>query len=362
LLNLLNDILDQSKIEAGKFALRNVPFNLRDVIERTIKLFGKNAIAKNIDLASRIEDGTPMELQGDPDRLGQILSNLVSNAVKFTEKGGVTILVKPMGEKLGLHIVHFEVIDTGIGIMEEDQKLIFEPFTQADTSSTRKHGGTGLGLTISKQLVNMMGGTLIFSSTPGDGSTFGFTVGFAAACYKRPESSLRETTENKASEKTEEKAPIKTEEKFITAPPQPAKKFENIRILLAEDNPVNQIVEKKMLTLLGCNVKIVSNGQEAITAVSSETFDIVLMDCQMPIMDGFSATKLIRVWELQRKNAAVVSNKEFRRIPIIAATAHSLPEERLRCFDAGMDDFLSKPISMEAMTAALNKWLLMKDA
>ncbi|MFA4993841.1 MAG: ATP-binding protein [Bdellovibrionales bacterium] len=338
LLNLLNDILDYSKIEAGKLKLQNVAFNLRDVITSVTKLFAENARKKGIGLTQEIADNTPRGLQGDPDRISQILSNLVSNAIKFTDRGSVSIIAQLLEQENERSIIQFEIKDTGIGITPKDQQLIFKAFSQADETSTRKYGGTGLGLAISKQLVEMMNGSIKLINTSNQGSTFGFTLPLIRCNF----------TEQEIAEA--KRAP----QKFLD--------FSKARVLLVEDNLVNQSVEKKMLEKFNCTVTIASNGQEAVDILDAQPFDLVLMDCQMPILDGYSATAIIREREANINNELSMHLKRTQHLPIIAVTAHSRAEEHARCLASGMDAYLIKPISLNDLSNALEQWLPSKIA
>lgn len=325
LLTVINDILDFSKIEAGKLKLECLPFNAATVVEQVVQLFTPKAQEKKLSITSHIDPELPGQLAGDAIRLTQILTNLVGNAIKFTERGGITIgvaVTKKSGEKTTIKV---EVADTGIGIADEVIAILFMPFSQADGSATRRYGGTGLGLTISKQLAELMGGQIGVTSTPGSGSKFWFTASFE----KVRESNLVETG-----------APTeKVSGDDLTQDGRP------LHILVAEDNEGNQLVATIMLQKLGCEVDIVGNGREAVNAVQRSFYDMVLMDCQMPVLDGFEATQEIRKVEGSR-----------RRAIIIAMTANALQGERDRCVAVGMDDYLPKPVMIDALAAMLRKW------
>lgn len=326
LLDVINDVLDLSKIEAGRLELERIAFPLRSCIGDVFDMVLDRAIEKEIDLICRIHPDVPEYVEGDPGRLRQILMNLVGNAVKFTSSGEVSVSVKPSPDGL-----NFQVTDTGIGICNELMEHIFEPFCQADGSITRKYGGTGLGLTISRRLVRLMQGEINVRSQPGQGSTFEFTVRFgmtdrseAAANW----ANLHQTLHRR----------------YL---PPPSSVLSPHRILVAEDHAINQKVAKRMLERLGHQVDLVTNGFEALEALERGDYALVLMDCQMPDMDGFEATRQIRA----REQAA-------RRIPIVAMTAHAFQEDRDRCLECGMDDFLSKPMSFHDLQATLDRWLL----
>jgi signal transduction histidine kinase/CheY-like chemotaxis protein len=316
LLAILNDVLDYSKIEAGRMTLEQTACDLRGVCTEVHQLLNRAAAQRGIALQLDYGSDTPQLMKGDPVRIRQILLNLVSNAIKFTERGTVRIVVA----RPTLLRVRISVIDTGIGIEPEKLGQLFARFTQADTSTTRRYGGTGLGLAISKQLVELMGGTIDATSSPGQGSTFSFELPLG-------EETLR----------------------VQPAPPAaPASFTGGSRVLVVEDNPVNQRVAEHMLTKLGHGVQLAKNGREALESLAREPFDLVLMDCHMPEMDGFEATRRIR------EGAAAVLD---RSIPIIAMTANAFAEDRERCIAVGMDDFLAKPVSRTALAEMIEKWM-----
>jgi CheY-like chemotaxis protein len=317
LLTIINDILDLSKIEAGQLELEDTPMNLHGLMQDTVSLMSHGARAKGIAVVLDIGKGVPEFVRGDPTRLRQVLTNLVSNAIKFTTTGSVTVsvaLVEPRGEIFRLR---FSVRDTGIGIGPEALERIFEPFRQGDVSTTRNYGGTGLGLSISRRLVDMMGGALAVESELGAGSQFHFTTDLTAATPSAVEAETR--------------------------PAEPATSRKSLRILIAEDNPVNQEVAGTMLRRRGHTVQIVGNGREAVDAVAKERFDVVLMDLQMPILDGLQATTEIRALP---KHATV---------PIIALTANAASGEQDRCFAAGMNDYVAKPFRAADLIAAVER-------
>jgi signal transduction histidine kinase/DNA-binding response OmpR family regulator len=510
LLEIINDILDFSKIEAGKLSLEFISFNLRQVIEQVVELLAERAQKKGLELAYAISGDVPTTLVGDPGRLRQILMNLVSNAIKFTEHGEVVIEVHNSSEPEDwrttaehhphptnhdatqtqssaetatsapggayANILHFSVRDTGIGLSEEAQARLFQAFTQADSSTTRKYGGTGLGLAIAKQLVYLMDGEIGIISAPGKGSTFWFTALFnnaqmisetevssaydfsglrilivddnstscdilrsqlqgwniitetaasgkeALACLqatvtqdntynlaildlhmpdmtgadlaeimkKEPLLSpipilllirvgqrsdietarqvgvsayfskpLRQADLVTVLETLKEGKPLSSLQEASSSSPRTAqsevskKPQFRARILLTEDNPVNQEVAISMLQLLGCDVTIAQNGREAVQASEHESYDLILMDCQMPEMDGFEATRLIR----ERESTIDYPQSTGVHIPIIALTANAMEKDRQQCLDAGMDDYLSKPFSQERLIAVLTRYL-----
>jgi signal transduction histidine kinase/ActR/RegA family two-component response regulator len=310
LLQLVNDILDLSKIEAGKLRLERIPFPVVELAKRTVSVVVPMATARGLVVRLDLDENLPRTLIGDPQRLHQTLLNLLSNAVKFTEQGSITMGVA-VREHSGSGIeVEFTVKDTGIGIPQEAQQAIFEPFTQADSSTTRRFGGTGLGLTICRQLVALMNGRLELESVPGSGSTFRISIPFeiaaeSAAVYMVPTDCI-------------------------------ARSSRCLRVLLAEDNPINQKVAAGLLHKMGHRVDIVGDGRKAIAAVAQGHYDVVLMDCQMPDIDGYAA-------------ARAICASTGGRLPIIALTAHATAEDRQLCLDAGMIDYISKPIAAERL-------------
>jgi two-component system, sensor histidine kinase len=310
LLVILNDILDFSKIESRKLQLEAVPFVLRDAVNDAVKPLAVRAAEKGLELAVDIAPSVAHAVVGDPLRLRQVLTNLIGNAIKFTERGGVIVRVALQPAPEGVAVLEFSVSDTGIGISPDHQISIFEAFNQADGSTTRRFGGTGLGLAICATLVRLMNGLIWVESRLGYGSTFHFTATFAA-CRELP-ASLQPASAEWA-------APVTTVRR---------------RILLAEDNIVNQQVACGLLGDRGHSVIVAANGREAIDAIARERFDLVLMDLQMPVMGGFEATHIIR--ERERSSAT--------RLPIIAMTAHAMAGDQERCLAAGMDGYLPKPI------------------
>jgi len=341
LLNLLNDILDFSKIEAGKLEIEHVAFDLRETLKEVIDLFSVRASSKNIYLSYITDRSIPSIVLSDPIRIRQILINLVGNAIKFTESGEVTVSVRPLTEHDEGMTCRFEITDTGIGISPEARKRIFDSFTQADASTTRKHGGTGLGLSISQQLLKLMGGAIGVESEPGKGSTFWFTLFLEKAIEKPDRNTL--LTDKYPGNPGQMKAL-----NLQNASTQAINSIMNpeLCILVAEDNLVNQQVILAMLTSNHYRADIVHNGREALDALSRKHYDVILMDCQMPVMDGYEATKIIRERE---KNS-------HRRIPIIAVTGHAMQGDRELCLAAGMDDFLTKPFHMELLFSTLSRW------
>lgn len=468
LLNIINDILDFSKIEAGKLELEQIKFGLRQTVEEAVELFAEPASKKGVELTCFLSNEIPDAVIGDPVRLRQVLLNLLGNALKFTERGEVSLCVRCLSQEDDRLTLKWEVRDTGIGITEEAQKRIFTAFSQADGSTTRRFGGTGLGLAIVKQLVHLMGGEVGIESVPGQGSTFWFSMqlGYDATQHSKksaPSQSLVGTRVlivddnatnrfileaqlqaweadtisaesaavalNQLKQTVTKGKPVdlaildihmpdmdgielsrvmkaapelrnipllalssvepdsssgqtaasnffawlrkparesmlrdcllrqryaSTEPAPITAYATPSARDRNRRVLLTEDNPVNREVALGMLELLGCHVDLAANGQQAVEAVSTQHYDLVFMDCQMPVLDGFAATAAIRRHE--------ASARTGRHIPIIALTANAMDGDRERCLEAGMDDYLSKPFTQENLQDALQRWMVTKPS
>jgi signal transduction histidine kinase/CheY-like chemotaxis protein len=315
LLTLLNDILDFSKIEAGKLELESIPYSVRHCVSAAVNTLEFAAREKGLQLSSNIHPEVPDQLAGDPHRLRQVLLNLINNAVKFTTTGSVRVAVRLEEQRGQTATVRFDVIDTGIGLSREHQRFIFEPFRQADGSVTRKYGGTGLGLAICASLVELQGGSMSVSSVPGKGSTFSFTIQ-GSIC------------------RAEDVIPQKRSAKHEAGAPG-----QRLRMLLAEDNRVNQLLVVRLLQAKGHEVAVVSNGRAALEAVENGSFEVILMDIQMPEMDGLEATRILRGRE----------KPGGRRTPIIAMTAHAMKGDRDKCLEAGMDGYISKPIQPEEL-------------
>ncbi len=326
LMGLINDILDFSKIEARKLEMVIQDFSLSDVLKYTTDLLSRSAQEKGLEVTCRVQPTVPMILRGDAGRLRQILANLGGNAVKFTNRGEIQIQVSAEKETDKSIQLRFSVSDSGIGIPADRLPDLFTPFTQADGSTTRKYGGTGLGLAISRQLAQMMGGNIGAESVEGLGSTFWFTARF-------------EKTASSA-----QTAAVPDLKSVGSVQSLPGK----VRILLAEDNPVNQKVALAMLRKLGCRTDAVANGREAVKALRNSSYDLMLMDCQMPVMDGFEATRVIREKEAEAKGPAM---------PIIALTASAMQADRERCLQAGMSDFIAKPVQPKELAEVLARWL-----
>ena len=316
LLEIINDILDFSKIEARKLELERVPFSVKEIVKTTVKEFSVQARNKQLSLQCEFSADLPDTAIGDPGRLRQILMNLVGNALKFTNQGEIMVRV----QRLQDNALQFSVSDTGIGISAEKQKMIFEAFVQADTSSTRQYGGTGLGLAIVSQLVALMQGRIWLESKPGFGSTFYFTARFGLATAI-PASDEIHPCEERTTQATTRK----------------------LHILIADDNLVNLRLARSLLAKQGHSAVTVGSGRAALAALEQQNFDVVLMDVQMPDMDGFETTKAIRGQErISRKH-----------LPIVAMTAHAMIGDRERCLAAGMDSYVTKPVDAGKLFAAI---------
>ena len=332
LLSLLNNILDLSKIEVHKLELEILDFDLRSTLKDTTDLLAIDTHEKGLELVCLVEPDVPSFLRGDPGRLRQILANLGGNAVKFTIKGKIVIRVSVECVEERNITLHFSVSDTGIGIPANQLTALFTPFTQGDGSTTRKYGGTGLGLAISKQLAQMMNGNIGVESIEGVGSTFWFTARFEKIPGKQADEWILDSRDLKAPEVSDDE----------TLRP------DKVRILLTEDNPVNQKVAQAMLRKIGIQADVVANGQEAVNALNTHPYDLVLMDCQMPEMDGFEATRRIREQGSKALNP---------RIPIIAMTAATMQGDREKCIQAGMNDFIAKPFQQRELAEIIDRWL-----
>ncbi len=326
LLAIVNDILDFSKIEAGRMELESITISPVEVAEEVAQLFAARAAEKGIGLEVRCGGGIPAWVMGDPVRLTQILSNLVGNALKFTETGGIVLgLDVVTGASPQAPQLMFSVTDSGVGIAQSSIERIFDAFSQADQSTARKFGGTGIGLTICKRLVTAMGGTLKVKSVVGRGSTFSFLLPIALA--EAPEGTKRGVTDQNVS-------------------------FAGLRILAADDNAVNREVLEQALGLLGVEVVLVEDGAAAVAAFKTQTFDAILMDCSMPVLDGFGATRAIRAREKKQGRAPV---------PIIALTAFVIGKEATAWRDAGMSDCLTKPFTVRGLSTCLARWVAPRE-
>ena len=323
LLKIINEILDFSKIEAGKLVLSPANFNLNDFLQELMQLFGHQARQQGLALSLQLAPDTPAWVCADAGRLRQILANLLGNALKFTPAGSVVLSVTSSPLASTTIDLVFKVTDTGIGVSAAQHSQIFEEFNQGDSSAARRHGGTGLGLSIAMRLARLMHGSMSVESQQGIGSTF----------------------------------ELKVQAQAIPVPPTPPAAapdatglvFTACRVLVVEDNMVNQIVAQAALERLGCQVDLADGGAEGVQAARLEHYDLVLMDCQMPEVDGYEATRQIRLWELAQKSA--------RRLPVAALTAHAMAGDREKCEAAGMDDYLSKPVSAADLQKLLLRWL-----
>ena len=330
LFGLINDILDLSKVEAGMIELEDIPFDLKEVVDNALVIHQENARHKGLVLALDWADDLPRRFVGDGLRIGQVLNNLLSNAIKFTQHGGVTVactreaaLSEPAsadgttGELLGVRV---SVTDTGMGIAEDMIDKLFTPFTQADASITRQFGGTGLGLAISRKLVELLGGQFSITSTLGTGTTLSFTM------------RLKPAAEGAATHGDD------------TLMGLDHLRLDGKSLLVVEDNSINQLIMEELLLPLGCAVKLADNGQEAVDFVQAETFDLIFMDVQMPVLDGLEATRRIRA--LKGPDT-----------PIIALTANAMKEDRERCLAAGMNAYITKPVEPQALAEMLREWI-----
>lgn len=324
LLRLLNDVLDLSKIEAGKMDLDTAPFSPADMAKGAQMLWSGRAAEKQLDFAIRLDGDEGRSFCGDAVRLKQILYNLIGNAIKFTDQGDVQVMMSCVDIGPRRSVMRAEVRDTGCGVPEGAQPTLFDSFTQADSEQARRHGGTGLGLAICRRLVERMGGQIGFTSKVEEGSTFWFEIPLEVELSRE--------------------APV--EQSIEIAPIEEREQDKGVRVLVAEDNPVNQTVTCGFLQLRGLNADVVENGQEALEAVQARHYDFVLMDVQMPVMDGLKATRAIR--KLDGPAA---------RVPIIALTADAMAEDGDRCRAAGMDEFVAKPVSKDVLFEAIDRVL-----
>ena len=319
LMTILSDILDFSKVEAGKLEVEQVSFDLKELVQQALRSIEPIAKTKNLLLNVSLPPYMGKIYKGDPGRIRQVLLNLVSNAVKFTERGEISCALSLTPAVNGKTSLRLEVLDSGIGMSRSQLDKLFQAFSQADASTTRRFGGTGLGLSISQGLVDLMKGEIGVESVEGQGSKFWFTLPLEVA----------DVTEGKTKASGEVAAPLP--------------RMEGIHVLVAEDNSVNQMIAKAMLAKLGITCEIVANGKLALEALQSKKYDLVLMDCQMPEMDGYEATRSIRL----------SAGSGFESIPIVALTAHAMAGDREKCLAAGMDDYLSKPLHIQNLAKTL---------
>jgi signal transduction histidine kinase/CheY-like chemotaxis protein len=367
MLAIINDILDISTIETGRLELDRADFDLRDAIEQACAPAALEARSKGLELAIEIGADVPRRVSGDGSRLRQVLMNLVSNAVKFTTVGSVTVQLDGATD-LGDDGIHFEVTDTGIGIEPQVLESMFEPFTQADVSTTRVYGGNGLGLAIAKELVELMGGTIGAVSEPGAGSTFWFELQLPPAPQAAAAPSAQAAEGHLVPERVDGRAvaadtrlerpvaPRPADELTVPAADAPgapatggdhAFRADAAIVLVVEDSPVNRIVAGRVLERAGFRAQLVDDALQALEALDAQNFDAVLMDCQMPGMDGYEATR-----ELRRRESG-----GERRTPVIAMTAHAMTGDRERCLAAGMDDYIAKPVRSRTLVEVLRRWV-----
>ena len=329
LLCLIEAILDLSRIEAKKIELEAVPFDLQATVNGTIELMALSAREKRLELSAQIDPEIPRYHKGDAGRLRQILTNLISNAIKFTSNGSVRLQVQQVSEEEERMNLRFLIHDTGIGIAADQQEQIFEPFTQADSSTTRRFGGTGLGLAISRQLAELMGGTIGVESQIGAGSTFWFTIHLEKAVEVAPTSAV------------------------MPLPTVSIGAGNNARLLVVDDDEINRYLLQTILKQGGYQVEVATNGREALHRLAADDYALVLMDCMMPELNGYEATTAIRDPGSDVRNHA---------IPIIALTANAMRDDREKCLATGMNDYLAKPINAEKLTAMLSKWIAPESA
>ena len=350
LLTIINDVLDYSKIEAGRMTVEQIDFNLRSVCDEVRAILQAAVAERGLAMSLAYDATLPQFIKGDPIRLRQVLLNLASNAVKFTERGMVRIEVS----RLDGAQIKISVADSGIGIAADQLDRLFRRFTQADSSTTRRYGGTGLGLAISKTLVELMGGTIGAQSHQGTGSTFWITLPLVAAQQTQTDTHAAEpaaavpTLAAVAAEPAAAAPAPAAPPTLSVAPALGAAPLGAGRVLLVEDNFVNERVAVYMLTKLGHQVDVAKHGREAIDMLGKAGYDLVLMDCQMPEMDGFEATRVIR-----DRSSAVIDHE----IPVIAMTANAFPEDRVRALACGMNDFLAKPVDRSLLASMLDKWM-----
>jgi len=343
LLEVINDILDFSKIEAGKMDIEVVDFKLDDILTNLDNLFNMTAQQKGIELLFQYTSDVPQMLRGDPLRLRQILSNLVNNAIKFTDQGEIIVKIEPLLKDKEEVTLQFSVSDTGIGIFKEQQSKLFQAFSQVDASTTRKYGGSGLGLAICERLVQLMDGRIWLESEPGFGSTFTFTV--VLGCIQPiTQSRLSDAIMDGFNEDID-KSCTSNHDRYERTIWNSSPDIKGAKILLVDDNAINQQVGQEILEHMGLQVDIASNGLEALEALEKATYDLVFMDVQMPVMDGYEATRRIR------------SSTRWTQLPVIAITAHALGTDRENSLQAGMNDQVNKPIDPEELMTVIAKYI-----
>ena len=338
---IVNDILDVSKMNAGKMELESIPFDLFMKIQSSIGIFKPALDEKGIALTFATNPEMPHYVMGDPTRLSQVLINLVSNALKFTESGGnIVVGTEYMGEEKGRATFTIFVKDSGIGLTKEQQEKIFEPYSQAEASTNRKSGGTGLGLTISSKIISSMGGKLQVKSKVGEGATFYFTLTFKLKKEENRNKSLRQIKKSQVSE-------VKDRVENKQADTVEKKSSDSLNVLVAEDNMINQKLIKVVLENLGVKVTLASDGEQAYKAYENNTYDMVFMDIQMPVMGGVESTHKILAYEKEHS---------LTHVPIIALTANALPGDKEKYISAGMDDYATKPLEIKALKQLITKY------
>ncbi len=347
LLRLVDDILDLSKIEVGRLELESAPFHVPTLIHDARVLFADQARAKGLSLVTSVPDTANLMVIGDSHRLLQVLTNLLSNAIKFTSEGGVTLMCSAEHDAGAAVRLRFQVSDTGIGIPPGKQDTIFEAFTQGDNSMTRRYGGTGLGLSIARQLIHMMDGSIGVDSTVNMGSTFWFTVTLKKSDVTRPVPAIQPVRPAPKPRNDAQPTFFSPASKDFQAALRKAGR-DDVSILLVDDNPANMRVTQALLETLGCTVTTARNGLEAVDAYREKEFDLILMDCQMPEMDGYEATRAIRQ----------IEGFQHRRTPIVALTAHAMEGSREASIASGMDDQITKPLTMAILVGKLLEWLV----
>ncbi len=337
LLGIVSDILDFSRIEAGRLVFESIAFELGEVVSKAVDMLEPTASGKGLELCTDIGAGVPRRLVGDPLRLGQVLQNLIGNAIKFTAQGEVSVRVRLDSHDGGGVRLRFEVTDTGVGLSDEERSRLFEPFVQADASTTRRYGGTGLGLSICRRLVGLMGGEIGVHSVPGAGSTFFFTARFGV--------------QTAGAEAASTPAQVPAESAVMAAPSRPdacvsASALRGAHLLLVEDNEVNRELALDILRSAGVRADIACDGLEALELIARTSYDGILMDCQMPQMDGYQATRRIR------------EDPRHAHLPILAMTGNVMAGDRDRCIACGMNDYIPKPLNVPRMLATLEQWIV----
>lgn len=337
LMLLINDILDYSKIEADRLELENIKFHINTLIDEAVALFKPKALDKDISINVNIDSSVPLVLYGDPGRLKQVIINLIGNALKFTEKGEVSVHLSTLEEDKDKATLQFSIIDTGIGMSEEVISKLFTVFTQGDTSTTRKYGGTGLGLAISKRIVDLMGGNISVTSILGKGSTFTFVIELVKGSNLKITQTRNDYFQDEYAE-------------YYLSDKKEEEKLGSIqtigKVLLVEDTLANQRLASTILQRLGFHVVLAQNGQQAINQCELEKYDLIFMDCQMPILDGYAAADNI-------KNSDGINKDTI----IIAMTAYAMVGDKEKCLEAGMDDYISKPITLDKLSSVVARWL-----